>query len=652
MPNPERPSAAALLGAGLSGALHGGSAVGVGEALVVLSSTRPGEYQALLYGAALYGVAGLVVGAVPALAIALGGRRLRLSPGAAWCLAFAATASAMGLFVAVPLADRLIYAERGVPDTAVATIVAGLAVASLLGVWLGGRLLTRTPLRVLPTAKGTAASWGSLALLAFLFSRAPAPGAGGTLAPRRPQPESFARKPDVVLIVVDGLRADALGVSGAGPDATPALDRLAEDAVLFEQHVAASSWTRPAFASLLGSLSPSAHGTQTRAAVLPDRVVTLAELLRENGYATGGLPASPDVSGARGFDQGFDWYPYDAVFALGARESAQGLLLHGWARDAWARRSADVDAAGDATAEALLARARAYVDANGDERFFLLVHLLEPIAPWTAHPEDAQAGASPSDGGPGSRGASKRRYADGVRHVDVEIGKFLEALRAEERYDDALIVVTGDHGVEFPPDGGATHGTSLHDEQLRAALIVKLPRNAYAGVRVPWQVRQIDVAPTVADLAGFPPDPSWEGASLFDDAFEDDLARMRPPEGHDADDPPFSPPTWADHPASREALSELDLGGYDLHGLRAEGRKVIQAVRTPPGNPRRVAPQACYDLVADPGEARDLVGSNDCEGALVARLQALVDAGAARRVAARPDEGAATAGAGLPGVAP
>lgn len=617
---------------GLAGGLCGGSAVGAIEALLLLSVTRPSEYRALAYAYLSYGLLGAVCGAALGVVLVPLGRLVGMGAARAWCLGFFAVAAGLGSGVFHLTVGAV---GGGVP--------AGLALVALVGVWFGGHLLTKTPLRILLRPRGTAGLWAAGFTVVTLLSLSPAPGAVGTMAPRRIQPEAFAEKPDVLLIVVAGLRADAL-------PAMPALQAFAADSVLFEQHVAASSSTRASVASLLSSRAPSRHGAARRDGVLAAGVVTLAELLRDAGYATGGLPNSPDLSATWGLDRGFDWYPFDPEYPLGATASVHALALYGTAT----RLGARIDptqhvrhhyrAAGEQ-----LDRARAFLDANasatGRDRVFLFVHLMDAQAPWFPEPFDGTAYTREAHPVPlpDEAPALRPRYAVGVSRVDAALGRYFAQLAAAGRYDDLLIVVTADHGLELGDHGGAWDGTTVYDELVHVPLIVKLPGNARGGARVPWQVRQVDVAPTIADLTGFAPDPSWEGTSLFDDAFDDHLARLLPPEYQEEGEtdpaiPPFAPPSWADHPGSRAALIELDLDGTTLQAVRSHGRKLVQVLRSGP-NRRRLPALACYDLVLDPGETRDLTREDpSCAAALAERLQRLADGPPAPPRSALPKE--------------
>lgn len=631
--------------AALSGGLVGGSLVGVGEALYLLSTSTPTEFQALAYAAVLYGLAGGTLGGALGLGLAAAWGWLRTSTARAWSLAAFGTLCAMGVPVVRYVLHRVRFQELGVPDPTTAQVVVAFVLPSVIGVWLSTIFLTKTPLRVLPGVKGTLAGWGGLVGLAVVFSLAPPPGAAGGPVPRRPQ-LGLAERPNVLLVQVDALRADALGLYGNGPAASPRIDALAREAVVFDQYVVSAPWTRPSTASLFSGEWAAAHGCEARDASLSAAVDTVAEVLQAHGYATGGFPNNPNISAARGFAQGFDWYPFAPRYPFAARESTYALSLYTALRKARARRDPHREVHDYYTpAEELLPEVLGWIHAQGGDRWFAFVHLMDPHDPWFAHPYDGTAlgrADSPAPD-PARRDTLRARYQGEVRHVDEALGGFFGALAQRGDLDRTVVILTADHGEEFFDHGGWWHGATLYDELVRVPLLIRLPGGERGGTRVPWQVRQVDLAPTLAQLTRVAPSPRWTGEELFVDDFDRQLALLHPPATGETDGseperaPPvagWSPPTWADHPASRDALVSVDFEGYRLHALRAEGHKLVVAERVPAANPRRQLPAACFDLLADPGERHDLVadGRADCvarlEPRLSAHLRGLVEAAA------------------------
>lgn len=584
---PPPPGRLAYLGLGLGGALCGGSVVGAAEGLYLLGSTRPAEYQAFVYGAALYGLAGLVVGVPVGVGLAVAGRWAGIAAPRAWSASFAAAGAALGTFVLAGRAGAFVAEAPARPSVVYAVVTGALALAVA---WFGGHLLAKTPLRVLAGARGTLGLWGGGMLIAAMLSASPAPGAATEWAPDRPQAASFAEKPDLVLVVIDGLRADALD-----PARMPALAGLAADGVTFTEAVAPAGAVAPAIASILTATPPSVHGLFADGDLLGPTPPTLAEVLRDGGYATGGVPATVSAAGARGLDRGFDGYALVRRDPLGARDSATALELYGRVRAHWERltRRPPPDA-WHAPAGPQLERARAFLAENAGRRGFVFVQLSEPDLPWFDGPDVVgTAYRAPADAAE-ARALQDRELAA----VDAALGAFLAGLRDADRYDDAVIAVTGSRGLELGERGVYGPGEDLHDAVVRVPLVVKLPRGERAGTVVPWQVRTFDLAPTLVELAGFPAPPGWQGAPLFDDWFDDDLARAWP--GAAEDGTPLPAPGWPDHPGSRPALAEQRVAGGQLVVVREGGRKLARL------RGGVVPVSACFDLVADPEELRPL----------------------------------------------
>lgn len=609
------------LGVALSGGLMAGSFVGGLEALYVLQAMTPTEYQALVYAVGLYGLAGAGLGLGLGLPLLLSAA----SPGRRWALVASLVFFGLGQWVSRAVLSSGPYGGLPLPGEVVVGVLAAVGLAALLHLWIGTRLLTRTPLGFVVTARGTVIVWGSGAALAAVFSAMPAPGAAGDPAPARDQGPEFEAKPDIVLVAVDGLRADAIE-PWAPAGTSPALRSFANEALAFDSYVVSSSWARPSVASLFTSRLPSAHGATRRDRSLDPGLRTLAELLQEGGYVTGGLPNSTDVSAARGFGQGFDWYPFRPTPPGLATETTASLSLYPGVRRLLgsverARRVQDFYAPAEEQVDAALR----FLDDNRERRVFLFLHLREPHEPWFAHPYDGRAWARLDHPHAASEHRDEMRaaYAGEVAHLDEQLGRLFEGLRTRGRHDGAAVVIASTHGTEFFEHGGWGEGTSLYDELIQVPLLMKLPGGVHGAARVPWQVRDLDVAPTLAVLAGLEPDPGWVGAELLDARFDADLTVHPPPE---LGVMPGRPEAWATHTASRDAVSELDLRGRQLQSLRRGGRKVIESLR--PGEP----PVRWYDLVADPGEQHNLDGQGQSEEvAAQAALERLISEARASR---------------------
>lgn len=446
----------------------------------------------------------------------------------------------------------------------------------------------------------------------------------------RVQGPEFSDKPDVILIVIDSLRSDALGVYGAGPQASPAIDTFSKDAVVFQQFITTAAWSRSSVASLLSGRYPYSHGCIYKNSVFQQTLMTLAEHLSSNGYVTGGLANSTEISPAWGFAQGFDWFPFRPQNPLWAAESSSYLSLYGVLRNSYlqAHTENDVNFYYKPASEQL-EWATGFISANQDKRFFLMVHLMDPHAPYFQHPWQGQA-INPlqnPDPDPHQRSQIQQAYAGEVQYLDDSFGAFIARLKESGRYQNSLIIVTANHGEEFLEHGGWWHGGTLYDEQVHVPLIIKLPNNARAGLQVPWQVRQIDIAPTIVEGVGFSPVAEWQGSTVFDDYFDQNLeaGHVNPEVEEEIETPPV-PFDWANHPASRAALSEQDIGGYHLRSLRYHGGKLIQTLDVPTGV---VPPRGdqFYDILQDRNEQRNIGGQGNSQQAeLAAQLQRLSEA--------------------------
>ncbi len=282
----------------------------------------------------------------------------------------------------------------------------------------------------------------------------------------------------VVLITLDTTRADRLGCYGYTQGETPNLDRLAGAAVRFEEAQAPAPITLASHATMFTGRYPSAHGARYNGMFrLPDSSVTIAELLRDGGWQTVGVPASFPMIVETGIGQGFATY-HDMFQEIPREEWSEELESAG----------ADVTDLGIAA-----------LDAQAGEPLFLWLHYWEPHYPYVPpFPYSARFRDRPYDGE--------------VAEMDRQIGRFLDALRERRLWERSLIVVAGDHGEGLYDHNEKTHAMLVYQSTLRVPLIVKPPGSSRARV-VAEPVTLADVAPTIADyarLAG----PKMEGISL------------------------------------------------------------------------------------------------------------------------------------------
>lgn len=299
---------------------------------------------------------------------------------------------------------------------------------------------------------------------------------------------------NIILISLDTLRADHLGCYGYERETSPAIDTLAEDSALFLNTYSSSPWTLPSHVSLLTSLNPMRHGVHYENEKMDSSFVTLADLLRQEGFLCSAFTGGGFVNSVYGFSKGFDSYG----------QSLQGIHQ----RD---------------SAEWICASALDWIDDHKDRDFFLFIHTYQPHNPFSSPPpynslfldeEDSWNEIDMLEYVGGKKGIFKKLpdrerenivnlYDGEIRYTDEKlIGPLMERLKELGLYDSSLIILTSDHGEEFYDHNGWEHGHTLYDELLKVPLIIKLPESQFAKTRIPTIVRLIDVMPTILDEQG------------------------------------------------------------------------------------------------------------------------------------------------------
>ncbi len=571
------------------GALFGGASVGLAESLLVLAfSPGTNDYSGVVYGLVLYSLIGLVGGAGLGVAAALLGRLLGHPPDPArsWSLSFLAIFCSMGLVIGRFIVQRNVYAEGAPPMSANLWLLLGFGLFAAGFHLVVSNALAKTFFSLLLRWRGALVTyafffvfWLMIAVALALSNREAA-----EVAPR-PVAADLVDKPNVLLVVVDTLRADALGTYGAAGNPSPRLDAFAEDAQVFEQAIAQSSWTRPSFATLLTATPSCTHQCARKGDKLPDELTTLAESLQTHGYTTGALVNNINVTASYNFDQGFDTFEFlRPHYPFRASEASFRLTAYQVLRRVHAKLSSKMKVehhyhpAPTVTNEAIR-----WLSVHGQERWFLMVQYMDPHDPYFPHPGDGSGYARVEHPHPDAAEAAhlKELYAGEVAYWDEGFGRLIDFLDEQGYLDTTAVVVTSDHGEEFAEHGGFWHGTRLYDESVHVPLILRLPDAQEGdGKRVKDQVRTQDIAPTLVQLAGAQEGPKWDGYSLLEN--------------------------WELRQAGeRLALGEVEFEGWSARSVRQRDWKFI----TNPGNqvgatPR--PPEELYFLQSDPGESRDL----------------------------------------------
>ena len=350
------------------------------------------------------------------------------------------------------------------------------------------------------------------------------------------------------MIVVDTLRSDRLPFYGYAKGVTPALSSLREDSILFESAWSHVPLTLPSHASLFTGTLPGVHRVLDNGGYrLGPGSPTLAQVLRREGYATGGAVSCVVLSGATGISRGFDFWE-DRI-----EPEAPGLAAN------------RVQRPGLETAKLL----EEWLDVSKGDRLFAFFHLYEPHTPYEPPEPFRSRFADPYDGE--------------VAAADAAVGSFLDDLKRRGLYEKSLVVFLSDHGEGLGDHGEDEHGVFLYREAIQVPLLVKLPspkageRPPLAGSRVTAPVQLVDVLPTIATTVGVPGFVPAPGT----------LSLVRLAAGDPAPE--------------RRILSEtfyprIRFGWSELHSLVDGAWQFIDAPKP-----------ELYDLHTDPGEARNLV---------------------------------------------
>jgi arylsulfatase A-like enzyme len=309
--------------------------------------------------------------------------------------------------------------------------------------------------------------------------------------------------PNLILISLDTLRRDHSSVYGYERETTPSLERFAEQGVRFALAYAPTSTTGPSHATLFTSLYPITHRVVKNGRVLVPAHVTLAERLRERGWATAGVVSSYVLDARFGWAQGFDVWDddFDAATATVRNESWEGVEVEVF----------------DRTADATTQHALAWLDGprEHDRPFFLFVHYFDPHSPWVPPAELARR-FPPAAAPTGGLRVLKARYDAEIAFADQQIGALLDALEERGLAENTLVAITADHGEGLMQHGHLLHGAQIYEEQVRVPLLLRWPGRLPAGRVIEGAVSLIDLAPTLLELAGVPPaaNGAMQGRSL------------------------------------------------------------------------------------------------------------------------------------------
>jgi arylsulfatase A-like enzyme len=282
--------------------------------------------------------------------------------------------------------------------------------------------------------------------------------------------------PNIVLLVLDTLRADHLGCYGSDKGLSPFIDFLAGGGLRFEKVISQSSWTKTSMASMLTGRNPASHSILVRADKLTEAATLTAERLHDRGYHCLGIQTNPWLTEEYGFHQGFDEYHY-----LKPKDEGAGS------------KTAYVPA------DQVVRFAVNHAARNSRRPLFLYVHFMDPHAPYD--PPAAVRPAPPT--------SEQALYEGEIRFLDQQLKELYRKLGELGMHQNTLFVLVSDHGEEFGEHGGTGHGQTLYGEVLQVPLILHGdPLDQFmdrGGETVSKMVRLIDVTPTLIDIAGAEP---------------------------------------------------------------------------------------------------------------------------------------------------
>ncbi len=398
------------------------------------------------------------------------------------------------------------------------------------------------------------------------------------------------RRHNIVLLVIDTLRADRVGAYGYSRPTTPNLDALAERGVRFARASSAATWTLPSFASLFTGRHALTHGVLDASGVLDEAEVTLAESLQLAGYRTAGFASGIYLNARFGFSQGFDdWSDIPVDYASG--------------RPRPPRKTSDV----------LIPEVIRWLDQPRQEPFFLFVHMMDAHPPLDLPPDGDSRRFDPDYSGPldglsldlrlkkrtygrvireldgGHIALSdadvahiQARYDAGVAYADRWLGALLEALDQRDLSGSTAVIVTADHGIDLLDHNTlfAYPSQAPYEEITHVPLVISHP-DGPAGAVVDARVSGVDLYPTVLDMVGLSPDPGAEGLSLLPAMVggalpERDLLCAGSPE------------------------REPDADRHTMSLVRGDDKLITHSLA-----PFDFFTTELYDLSADPGERRD-----------------------------------------------
>lgn len=444
--------------------------------------------------------------------------------------------------------------------------------------------------------RGLAAIVGlPLSLLGAGCEKVEGPAAPAAATAPASRPRADATWPNVVLVSIDTLRPDHLGCYGYARPTSPNIDRVAAEGALFTTAISSAPWTLPAHTAMFTGLADSVHKVLDTTDRLDRSRYTLAERLKDVGYATAGFFSGPYLHPVFGLGQGFDVYTDCTSYAeLNQSTAEKAGLIEG--KPIWDKMHADV------TNPRVVQAVTSWLREQPEGPFFLFMHLWDVHFDFIPPPPYDRMFDPDYDGditgenfffSPRVVATMPKRdlehlialYDGEIAWTDHCLGQILDELRKQGRYENSILIITADHGSAFFEHGLKAHRNALYDEVIRIPLIVRAPGRIAAGVRCGEQARSIDILPTIIDILGLP------SAQVMGQSLTPALTGGKLPRGD-------------------LALSELFSMGLRMRSYRRPEHKLIHDE----AGDRRVT----FDLSSDPHEQRPLTdrGASAVKGGL------------------------------------
>lgn len=383
---------------------------------------------------------------------------------------------------------------------------------------------------------------------------------------------------NVVLIVVDTLRADHLGAYGYHRDVSPHIDRLSLNSTVYHRAYSSAPWTSPSVGTMLTGLYPEELGILKPRDPLQERFSTIAEILKKRGFQTGAVISHLLLSKELNFDQGFDYFWYRAC---GHKAVCSGDVT-------------------EAALKFLNSRRR-------DKPFFLLVHYFDAHYDYIEHSNHRFSTSSYTGlvrSGMGYGGLYRKipqlvqrdidrllaLYDSEIAHIDSNVGVLLDYLRAHDLFNPSIVVLAADHGEEFLEHGSLGHTKTLYNELLHVPLLIKR-KGQSKGIVEKATVGLIDLFPTLFDELGIELGYPVSGTSLTSDS---------------AGRPVFASTYVTDY-GTRVLLQKQQAPKVELRAIIEDGYKLI--VDGAAGR------SSLYNVADDRGEVRDIYGAEKARAA-------------------------------------